>query len=92
MRDGNNLVHTVRLPLSDALCGTTVSLRTLDGRVLSIPVAEVVSPGYSKTVAGEGMPVSKEPGKKGDLVLKFHVVFPAYVSDSKKAQLRALLG
>lgn len=91
VRDGNNLIHTVRIPLSDALCGTTLSLKTLDDRVLSIPISEVVSPGYYKTIKNEGMPISKEPGKKGDLVLKFNIIFPSYISDSKKTQLRSLL-
>ena len=91
VRDGANLVHTARIPLADALCGTILSVRTLDGRTLSIPVSEVVSPGHYTTVKGEGMPISKAPGSRGDLVIKFNVVFPSYVSDTKKAQLRALL-
>lgn len=90
-REGSHLIHTARIPLADALCGTTLSLKTLDGRVLSIPVSEVVSPGFYKTIKNEGMPISKEPGKKGDLILKFNIAFPSYVSDSKKAQLRSLL-
>lgn len=40
-REGNDLIYTRRLPLADALCGTTVSLTTLDGRPLSVPVKEV---------------------------------------------------
>jgi DnaJ homolog subfamily B member 4 len=91
VRDGNSLVHTAKVHLADALCGSTLSLRTLDGRTLSIPVPEVVSPGYYKVIKGEGMPISKEPGKKGDLVIKFNVIFPSYIPDTKKAQLRALL-
>lgn len=91
VREGSHLVHTARIPLADALCGTTLSVRTLDGRTLSVPVSEVVAPGHYKTVKGEGMPISKAPGGKGDLIIKFNVVFPSYVSDTKKAQLRTLL-
>lgn len=91
-REGNDLVYQVRMPLADALCGTTVQLRTLDGRSLSVPITEVVTPGGSKRVAGEGMPISKAPGSKGDLLLKFQVVFPSYLPEDKKRQLRALLG
>ena len=40
-REGNDLVYTARLPLADALCGTTVNLTHLDGRPVSIPVQEV---------------------------------------------------
>ena len=40
-REGNDLVYTARLPLADALCGTTINLTHLDGRPLSVPVQEV---------------------------------------------------
>jgi DnaJ family protein B protein 4 len=90
-REGDNLIHVVRLPLADALCGSTLTLATLDGRTLSIPISEVVSPGYIKNIAYEGMPISKEQGKRGDLILRFNIVFPHFVSDSKKLQLRNLL-
>jgi DnaJ-class molecular chaperone len=40
-REGNDLVYTARLPLTDALCGTTVNLTHLDGRPVSVPVQEV---------------------------------------------------
>lgn len=42
----------------------------------------------------EGMPVSKNPGQKGDLRIKFDVQFPTQQlkGDTEKAQLQALLG
>ena len=64
---------------------------TLDGRVLSIPCNEVISPGYEKVIPGEGMPYSREPGKRGDLILRFKIIFPEYVSDQKKSELKKLL-
>lgn len=80
------------MSLADALCGTTLRVPTLDGRTLTIPVTEVISPGYVKVVPGEGMPISKQPGKKGDLHVKFNVTFPSQLSEDKKRQLRAALG
>ncbi len=35
-REGNDLTHTARLPLVDALCGATIKLTTLDGRPLTV--------------------------------------------------------
>lgn len=90
-REGPNLVHAVKLPLADALAGTTLTIPTLDGRTLSVPVTEVVSPGSSKTIKGEGMPISKSPGSRGDLILKFDVTFPRRLTDDQKRQLRAIL-
>jgi DnaJ-class molecular chaperone len=91
IRESNNLVYTAKIPLVEALTDTAVQVPTLDGRVLSIPCNEVISPGYQKVIPGEGMPFSKEPGKRGDLVLRFKIIFPDYVSDQKKAELKKLL-
>lgn len=88
-REGNNLVHNARITLRDALTDCAVSVTTLDGRKLTVPCNEVISPGTSKVVPGEGMPISK--GGKGDLYLKFTIVFPDYIPDDKKRQLRTLL-
>jgi DnaJ-class molecular chaperone len=90
-RDGNDLVYTARITLKQALCDHTETVKTLDGRTLSVPCNEVISPGFSKRVSGEGMPISKQPGSKGDLVVKFTIVFPTHLSGTARAQLAALL-
>lgn len=35
-REGNDLIHTAKLPLVDALCGATIKLTSLDGRPLTV--------------------------------------------------------
>ena len=87
----NNLIHNAKISLADALCGTTISLKTLDGRNLSVAINEVVSPNYVKIVKNEGMPLPKEPGKRADLLIKFTIVFPSYIPNEKKSDLRRLL-
>lgn len=39
----------------------------------------------------EGMPISKMPGRRGDLVVKFEVQFPRSLTEAQKQQLRATL-
>ena len=89
-REGNDLHYTHRLPLLDALCGTTINLRHLDGRPLSIPLHDVAGPNSQKTVRGEGMPSSKS-GVKGDLRIQFSIVFPKRLTEEQKAGLRQCL-
>ncbi|CAI5480650.1 unnamed protein product [Closterium sp. Yama58-4] len=89
-RDGNDLIYTQKLSLAEALTGYTVRVTTLDGRRLEVPVTEVISPGYEKVVAGEGMPM-KEPGKKGNLRIKFEVQFPRRLSAEQKALVKQAL-
>ncbi len=40
--------------------------------------------------AGEGMPISKSDSK-GDLVIRFHILFPKYLNGVKRTKLRELL-
>lgn len=67
MRDGNDLVVNQELLLLEALTGKTLELMTLDVRNLIIPLTEIVKPGFEIVVPNEGMPISKEPRKKGNL-------------------------
>uniref|UniRef100_A0A0C9S8S4 TSA: Wollemia nobilis Ref_Wollemi_Transcript_10554_1686 transcribed RNA sequence n=1 Tax=Wollemia nobilis TaxID=56998 RepID=A0A0C9S8S4_9CONI len=91
-RDGNDLVITQKISLSEALTGCTVNLTTLDGRNLSIPVNEVIKPGYEKVIPNEGMPITKESGKKGNLRIKFDVKFPSRLTAEQKSGIKRLLG
>lgn len=91
-RDSNDLLVNEKVSLAEALGGTTVHLKTLDGRDLSIPVTEIVSPGYELVVAREGMPIAKEPGNRGDLKIKFEVRFPTGLTPEQRAGLKLTLG
>ena len=37
------------------------------------------------------MPLSKKPGQKGDLIVKFHILFPKYLNGVKRTKIRELL-
>ena len=89
VRKGNDLIHTTRVKLADALCGCSISLLTLDGRQLSIPVNDVITPSYEKRVPNEGMPHTRDPSKRGDLIIKFEIIFPSSLSDEHKRLIRA---
>ncbi|XP_010254209.1 PREDICTED: dnaJ homolog subfamily B member 1-like isoform X1 [Nelumbo nucifera] len=91
-RDGNDLILTQKVSLAEALSGTTVNIVTLDGRDLAIPVSDILSPGYELVVEEEGMPITKEPGKKGNLRIKFEVRFPTRLSSEQRAGLKRILG
>eukprot|EP00045_Choanoeca_perplexa_P003717 m.33033 g.33033 ORF g.33033 m.33033 type:complete len:315 (+) comp12191_c0_seq1:61-1005(+) len=91
VRKGNDLHHTAKITLIEALCGCIVELLTLDGRKLSIPINDVITPGFTKTVPAEGMPLTKTPTKRGNLVLHFDTEFPRNLSDDRKALIRQAL-
>lgn len=37
------------------------------------------------------MPISKSPGVKGDLIIKFNILFPKHLSLSKRQKLKEIL-
>ncbi|XP_048442291.1 dnaJ homolog subfamily B member 4-like isoform X4 [Pyrus x bretschneideri] len=90
-RDGNDLIVNKKVTLAEALGGTTVHLTTLDGRNLSIPVTNIVNPGYELVVAREGMPIAKEPGNRGDLKIIFEIRFPTRLTPEQRAGLKRAL-
>lgn len=49
-RDGNDLIFTTRVPLADALCGTTVKVPHPSGEVLEVPIQDVITPSYAKII------------------------------------------
>ncbi|XP_010550647.1 PREDICTED: dnaJ homolog subfamily B member 13-like isoform X2 [Tarenaya hassleriana] len=91
-RDGNDLVANLEVTLLEALTGKTLELITLDGRNLMIPLTDIVKPDYEIVVPNEGMPISKEPGKKGNLRIKLSVRYPSRLTPEQKSELKRVLG
>ncbi|PKA64214.1 DnaJ protein like [Apostasia shenzhenica] len=91
-RDGNDLVVHQRVSLAESLTGTTLKLNSLDGRDLTIPINDIISPGFELVIAKEGMPIAKEPGKKGNLRIKFEVKFPSRLTPEQQSALKRILG
>ncbi|KAG9144046.1 hypothetical protein Leryth_013930 [Lithospermum erythrorhizon] len=92
-RDGNDLLMNYKVTLSEAIGGkTVVEITTLDGRDLSIPVSDIISPSYELVVKKEGMPIAKGPSKRGDLKIVFEVEFPLTLSPEQRDRLKRVLG
>jgi len=91
-REGSNLLHHRKVPLVDALCGFKFDLDHLEsGLTLRIAVTDIVTPTYTKVIRGKGMPSSKDPSSRGDLVVTFDIVYPQAVSPEAKEQLKGIL-
>ncbi|KAL0088796.1 hypothetical protein J3Q64DRAFT_1675758 [Phycomyces blakesleeanus] len=75
----DDLAATVQITLTEALTGfNRVLLVHLDGQPIKVshPGGNVIKPGMQKIIKKMGMPVQDNPRTKGDLYIKFDVVFP----------------
>ncbi|KAM5537149.1 hypothetical protein V8D89_009082 [Ganoderma adspersum] len=96
-RDNNDLVTTLKIPLVDALTGTGTKqvVEHLDGRKIQVsPPSDIVKPGQTTVIRGEGMPVRKAGAakQKGDMTVKWEVVFPDRLTPVQKEGIRKVLG
>ncbi|XP_010490571.1 PREDICTED: dnaJ homolog subfamily B member 1 [Camelina sativa] len=89
-RDGNDLVVMQKISLVEALTGCTAQVTTLDGRTLTVPVNNVVSPSYEEIVKGEGMPIPKDPSRKGNLRIRFIIKFPSKLTPEQKTGVKRM--
>ncbi len=74
-----------------ALCGTNLLVPTIDGRSMHVQMTDIIKPTTEKRIAGAGLPHPKNPTRRGDLVIKFDVVFPDKLNSATKEILRDTL-
>jgi len=96
-REVDDLVCHMQISLLDALTGGGGKkfLELLDGRKLQVPTpVGIVKPGQETRIHGEGMPVRKGGNvqNKGDLIIKWDVVFPQRLTTAQQEGLRKVLG
>lgn len=85
-REGSDIRYTAKVTLKEALCGTTVNVPTMVPDV-SLPlhfVDEIITPNTVKRIHGQGLPLPKEPSRRGDLIVNFDIRFPEHLSNSAK--------
>ncbi|KAH7643684.1 dnaj-like protein subfamily a member 1-like protein [Dermatophagoides farinae] len=91
--NGTNLVMSMKINLTEALCGFQKTITTLDSRTLLITSypGEVIKHGTIKFIAGEGMPTYRNPFEKGKLIINFTVDFPDKIDSAIIPKLEQLL-
>lgn len=90
-RDGHDLKHVIDISLKLAIMGGKVSYRHLDGSSQSLDVTSIEETNHVEILRGKGMPISKTPGKFGDLYLSFKIRFPQDLSDDDRRRLASIL-
>lgn len=85
MRDGEDLIHRMKVNFVGAALGTEVEVPTLDGPTL-VRVEPGTQPGTTLTLAGEGMPLLRRRGR-GDLKVVVDVMVPTRLTGEQRELL-----
>lgn len=83
-RVDNDLKTVVNLTFKESLLGFKKELKLLDGKSIHIDRASPISPAYTSNYPGLGMPISKQPGHKGNLEVTFKVNYPSSLTAKQK--------
>lgn len=85
-----DLQTVINLSLKESLTGFSREIKLLNSdEKVTVECESIVDPYTTKTIEGYGMMISDEI--KGNLILKFHVVFPIFLSKETKDKLSELL-
>ena len=90
-RDGNNLKYRAKITLKQALCGVKTKIPFIDKRLTTIEIKKIVNPETVHVIPGEGMPITKQHGRHGDLIVNFDIGFPASLSADSLQKLQKIL-
>jgi molecular chaperone DnaJ len=89
LRDGDDLVTVLDVPAPLAALGATLQAPSLDGPV-EVEVDAGTQPGTVITLRGQGMPVLRRSGRRGDLRVVVNVVIPRRLSKEQRELVRRL--
>lgn len=90
-REDDNLKIVIELDLKEALTGWRRTISTIDGKQMPVSSGGPTSPGFRETFPHQGMPKSKRPMERGDMIVEVKVKFPSSLTLAQKNQLKDIL-
>ena len=88
-REGDNLYRNVNLDLYTSILGGEITVDTFNGKVKLKIMPETKNESKVK-LKGKGFPMYKQEGKFGDLIITYHIVMPADLSEKELELFREL--
>ena len=90
-REGNDLVFLKKLSLKESLCGFSLEIKHLNGKILNMNNTvnpTIIKPGYKKIVPNMGMITNQQTG---NLIIDFEIEFPDNLDSDKIESLKNIL-
>jgi DnaJ-class molecular chaperone len=87
-RSHSDLIYRVKLTLKQALLGTLLVIPFLNSSKAPHQLRtyrEVLAPQAEKRFSDEGLPYPKEPTRRGDLIVKFDILFPKVLNAEQRS-------
>lgn len=84
-REGDNLIHKTDVTLSNALSGSRLEFHVpliAGGNKQIFINQQIISPETEIRIANEGLPNSKNKSTRGDLIIRFNIIFPKNLNDN----------
>ena len=86
VREGSNLIYNKKINLVDALTYQVYIINHINKVKLSVNEKSIIKPGNCHILPKQGMPYHNH-NRYGDLIIKYEIVFPDFIEDSKKSLL-----
>ncbi|KAK3048936.1 Molecular chaperone (DnaJ super) [Extremus antarcticus] len=90
-RDGDDIKHTVEIPLKEALTGWKRTVQTIDGKQVNVSSAGPTQATFAERFPNLGMPKSKTPSVRGDFVVGVNIKMPTSLTAEQKKKLGEIL-
>ena len=90
-RDGSNIRYRQKLSLKEALLGKELQIPTLDSTMIPVNLDYIVNPNSQHLITGQGLPLVKEPHKRGDLIIDFEIKFPDQLPQASRSLINQAL-
>ena len=84
-RDGLDVIATVPLNIAQATLGTTISVRTLDGKKVKLKIPPGTPSGKRFRVRNQGI---EKGDKKGDLIVEVSIQVPEKLSEEQERMMK----
>jgi len=88
-----NLYIEKEIPLVNALTGFQFYITHLDGRKILVKTnpGDILKPDDEREIRNEGMPIYSRPYEKGNLIIKFKLIFPDKLNTNQIGEIRKAL-
>src|SRR5213593_5085557 len=85
-RDGLDVIATVPINVAQAMLGSKIKVKTLDGRRVVLKIPPGTKPGQKFRIAGQGI---EKNGRRGDQYVEVHVDIPEHLTPEQEEALKA---